>query len=73
MTPAKMALYQRVTRVLGGFDATPDQRRKIIDGTGEADSWEQVPLGIQHLIVEIEKSPPQTWDDPADLPDQKGI
>lgn len=73
MTPAKMALYERLTQVLGTYDATPDERRQILDGTGDAESWAQVPLGIQHLVGEIEKRPRQSWADPAELPDQKGI
>lgn len=73
MTPAQMDLYERVTHVLGTFDATPEERRLILDGTGDAESWAKVPLGVQHLMGEIEKRPRQSWDDPADLPDQQGV
>jgi hypothetical protein len=68
-----MALYQRVVGALGGFDASPDERRAILDGTGDADSWADVSDDVKQLIVKIENSPAQTWADPADLPDQQGI
>lgn len=70
---AKMALYDRVVEVLGGFDANPDERQRILEGTGPADSWDQVPDDVKQLIIKIENSPRQTWDDPADLPDQKNL
>lgn len=73
MTPAKMDLYDRVTRTLGTYDSTPEERRRILDGTGNAESWAEVPLGVQHLLGEIEKRPRQSWDDPADLPEQQNI
>lgn len=73
MNPAKQSLYDRVVEALGGHDATPEERRQIIDGTGEAESWEKVPLGVQHLVTQVEKRPQQSWDDPADLPDQQNI
>lgn len=73
MTPAKMDLYNRITHTLGTYDATPEERRRVLDGTGDADSWAQVPLGVRHLVAEIEKRPPQSWNDPADLPEQKNL
>lgn len=73
MDPAKMDLYNRVTEVLGSYDATPDQRRQILAGTGEAGSWDEVPEDVQKLITEIENSPRQSWDDPADLSDQQNL
>jgi hypothetical protein len=73
VTPAKMALYDRVVEVLGSYDPTPEERMQILKGTGDAESWAQVPLGVQHLIAQIEKSPRQSWDDPADLPDQQNL
>lgn len=73
MTPAKTDLYDRVTEVLGSHDATPEERRQVMAGTGDAESWAKVPLGVQHLIAQIEKRPRQSWDDPADLPEQQNI
>lgn len=73
MTPAKMALWDRLSQALGGHDVRPDVRQQILDETGEADSWEQVPDDVKQLIVKIENSAPQTWPDPADLPDQQGL
>ena len=73
MKPDKMNLYNRVTEVLGSYDATPEERRQILDGTGDADSWTQVPDDVKQLIGKVEGGPRQSWDDPADLPDQQGI
>ncbi len=73
MTPEKMALYDRVSEVLGGYDVHPADRQTIIDGTGPAESWADVPDDVKKLIEEIEASPRQSWDDPADLPDQQNL
>ena len=73
LTPAKMALYERVVDVIAAHDATPDERDAIIQGTGMADSWDDVPQDVKDLIIKIENSPRQVWNDPADLPDQQGI
>lgn len=73
LSDAKSALYHRVVEVLGSFDANPDERQQILQGTGQAESWDDVPDDVKQLIVKIENSPRQTWDDPADLPSQQGI
>lgn len=71
-------LYHRLSEALGSTDVHPDEREKVLAGwqaAGGEDSatWEKLPLGVQHLVVDIEKRDPQSWADPADLPDQQGI
>jgi hypothetical protein len=71
-------LFHRLSDALGGRDATPEERTRILDawtaaGGQESATWEKLPLGVQHLVKEIEGRDPQSWDDPADLPEQKGI
>jgi len=71
-------LFHRLSEALGGTDVSPEEREQIIDGwqdAGGEDSgtWEKLPLGIRTLVEQVEKRAPQSWDDPADLPDQKGI
>ena len=71
-------LFHRLGDALGTTDVHPDEREKIIAawtaaGGQEAATWERLPLGIQHLVKEIEGRPRQSWDDPADLPDQQNL
>jgi hypothetical protein len=73
MSPDREALYHRVVDVVSGFDATPDERDQILAGTGPAESWADVPQPVKDLIVKIENSPRQVWDDPADLPEQQNL
>lgn len=78
MTSPVGQLFLRLSDALGGADVHPDERRRIIDawqaaGGEDSGTWEKLPLGIQHLVTEIEKRDPQSWDDAADLPDQQGI
>lgn len=77
MTPVGQ-LFHRLSEALGSTDVLPEEREKIIAGwqqAGGEDSgtWEKLPLGVQHLVTQIEKRDPQSWDDPADLPDQQNI
>jgi hypothetical protein len=73
MSPDRQKLYERVVDVISGYDATPDERDAILQGTGNADSWADVPEDIRDMISRIERTPRQVWDDPADLPDQKNL
>lgn len=71
-------LFHRLSEALGSTDVHPDERDQILTawtkaGGQESATWEKLPLGIQHLVGEIEKREPQSWDDPADLPDQQGV
>lgn len=71
-------LFHRLSEALGSTDVEPEERQQIIDAWGDAGgeqsaTWEKLPLGIQSLVTTIEKRDPQSWDDPADLPDQRGI
>lgn len=77
MSPAAQ-LYHRLSDALGGHDVTPEERSQVLGGWTAAGgetvaTWERLPLGVQNLIATIEKRPPQSWDDPADLPEQQGI
>jgi hypothetical protein len=71
-------LFHRLSEALGGHDATPEERDQILSawtaagGQDEA-TWEKLPLGVQHLVGQIEKREPQSWGDPADLPGQQNI
>lgn len=71
-------LFQRLSEALGSHDVLPEERTRILSawtaaGGQEEATWEKLPLGVQHLIKEVEQRAPQSWDDPADLPEQKGI
>jgi len=71
-------LFARLSEALGSADVHPDERRQILaawDAAGgdEGATWEKMPLGIQHLVTQIEGRPRQSWDDPADLPDQQNL
>lgn len=71
-------LFHRLSDALGGHDVLPEEREAVLRGWAEAGgevsgTWEKLPLGVRHLVTEIEKRPPESWDDPADLPDQQGI
>lgn len=73
MSPARQKLYERVVDVISGHDATPDERDAILMGTGKAASWDDVPRDVKDLIIRIEGTDRQVWDDPADLPHQKNL
>lgn len=68
-----MELYTRLTNALGTHDVDPNVKDRIqqayldVDGTGGG--FAALPKDIQDEIVAIEKSPPQAWDDPSDVPD----
>jgi hypothetical protein len=68
----------RLSEALGSADVTPDEREKILDawrnaGGEDSATWDKLSLGAQHLVKQIEGRDPQSWDDPADLPDQKDL
>lgn len=71
-------LFHRLSDALGGHDVLPEERARVLEGWAEAGgqesaTWQKLPLGIQHLVMEIEKRAPESWDDPADLPSQQGV
>lgn len=71
-------LFHRLSEALGGFDVTPEERQQILAawtaaGGQEEATWAKLPADIQQLVKEIESRDPQSWDDPADLPDQQGV
>lgn len=73
MSDRKADLYHRVVDVVANYDATPDERDAILAGTGPAESWDDVPQDVKDLMDKIKNGERQTWDDPAELPDQQGI
>lgn len=71
-------LFHRLSDALGGHDVTPDERSLVLTGWQNAGgemsaTWEKLSLGTQRLVTDIEKRNPQSWADPADLPDQQGL
>lgn len=71
-------LFHRLSEALGSTDVHPDERAQILAawtaaGGEDAATWDKLSLGARQLVTEIEKRPQQSWDDPADLPDQQGI
>jgi len=71
-------LFHRLSAALGGFDVTPEERQTVLSawtaaGGQDGATWEKLPLGVQHLVGQIEKRDPQSWADPADLPEQQNI
>lgn len=67
-------LYDRLSDALGAHDVHPEDRAKIQGayqdaGGVESATWGDLPADVQQLIEEIEKTPRQSWDDPADVPD----
>jgi hypothetical protein len=66
-------LYDRLTEVLGSHDLHPDDRKAIqdayVDAGTETATWDDLPEDVQARVIEAEKSPRTTWDDPADVPD----
>jgi hypothetical protein len=78
MLSAVGQLFHRLSDALGSTDVDPDERRRILDAWREAGgedegTWDKLPQDIQGLVKEIEGRDPQSWDDPADLPDQQGV
>jgi hypothetical protein len=71
-------LFHRLSDALGGYAVTPEERTQILEawqqaGGEDTATWEKMSLGSRRLVEEIEKRDPETWADPADLPDQQGI
>lgn len=71
-------LFHRLSDALGSTDVLPEERDQILTawtaaGGQDDATWDKLPLGVRHLVTEIEKRPRQSWDDPADLPDQQGV
>lgn len=66
-------LADRLRDALGTHDVHPEQRKLVQDAYIEAGlddaTWDDLPEAIQQLVEEIEKLPAQSWEDPADVPD----
>lgn len=71
-------LFHRLSEALGSTDVLPEERAKVVSawtaaGGQDDATWEKLPQDVRQLVGEIEKRDPQSWDDPADLPDQQGL
>jgi len=71
-------LFHRLSDALGTTDVTPAERQKVLDGwlkAGGEDSatWDKLDPDVQRLVGELEERAPQSWPDPADLPNQQNI
>jgi hypothetical protein len=67
-------LYDRLADALGGHDVHPAdafeiQQAYLAAGGPESATWEDLPEEIKQKVIEVEGSPSQAWDDPADVPD----
>lgn len=67
-------LYHRLSNALGGHDVHPSdafeiQQAYLAAGGPEEATWNDLPGEIQQKVIQIEQSPSQSWDDPADVPD----
>lgn len=67
-------LYDRLADALGGHDVHPAdafeiQRAYLVAGGPESATWEDLPKDIQQKVIQVEAMPRQSWDDPADVPD----
>lgn len=67
-------LYDRLSAALGGHDVHPTdafeiQMAYLAAGGPESATWKDLPSEIQQKVIQVEQSPRQAWDDPADVPD----
>lgn len=73
MTSPAVALEIRLADALGAHDVHPEDRALIqqayVAAGADAATWDDLPADVQALIEEIENSPREAWDDPADVPD----
>lgn len=71
---AVIQLNERLSEALGAHDVHPEDRAAIqaayVNAGGvESATWGDLPADIKAKVEEIEKTPRQAWDDPADVPD----
>ena len=71
-------LFHRLSDALGGTDVHPDEREQVLSAWREAGgedsaTWEKMPEDARKLVEEIETRDPQSWADPADLPEQQNL
>lgn len=65
-----LELEARLTELLGTRDVHPDDRTAIQDAYLQHPTWDELPQAIRDRVVELEKLPSQSWDDPFDVPDE---
>lgn len=67
-------LFYRLSDALGGHNVHPDDRDAIqqayLAAGGDGATWSDLPPDIQAKIEEIEKTPPTSFEDPSDVPDE---
>lgn len=66
--------YNRLADALGGHDVHPSDALEIQNaylqaGGPESATWDDLPEDIRRKVEQVETTPAQTWDDPADVPD----
>ena len=73
MTNPQVELADRLAEALGAHDVHPEDRAAIqaayVDAGMDEATWDDLPPEIQAKIEQIEQLPRQSWDDPADVPD----
>lgn len=68
--PTAPTLYERLVELFGNHDVHPDDKAEILEAFDKADKFESLPPEIQHKIQKLEEDlTRQSWDDPADVPD----
>jgi hypothetical protein len=71
ISPA-LELHYRLSDALGAHDVHPEDRRTIqqayLEAGGDEATWADLPPDVQALIEQIETTPRESWDDPADVP-----
>jgi hypothetical protein len=70
MSPEQVSLHYRLSEALGSHDVHPEIRGQIQDAYLASDgTWDGLPAETRAQIEEVETLPPQSWSDPADVPD----
>ena len=74
MTSPAVQLERRLSDALGTHDVHPEDRIKVQEAYVAAGvdtaTWDELPAEIRQLVEELERLPRQSWDDPADVPDE---
>lgn len=65
-----MDLWERISDALGGHDPEPADRELIISAySANPDTVAKWPAEAKDALARVEGLQPQTWDDPADVPE----
>ena len=69
LTQEFIELERRLAELLGTRDVHPDDRAVIREAFEKAKSWDDLPDAVKSMVIHLEQLPRQSWDDPADVPD----